>query len=187
MKQWIVRLLIVVLASAVVVPAASAAFDVFDRANFIREVRAAFAPLETWLASGDQFDYEHAAFFSGYLNGRDEHLVVLLLSDSSPSMEKARQLGTTWSWQGASPLPLFAVMVLPPTDCVRDVGYNVPYLVRGLTWDTGDVIDASGAFVRDVQTSWARGTEPAEPLYLRFSGNLKIHLQTCVTISMNQN
>jgi hypothetical protein len=185
MTKTIARVLAVVLLFAVIAPAADAAFDVFDRADFIRQVRATFQPLEGQLAAGDQFDYEHAAFFSGFLNGRDEHLVVLLLTADSPSVERATQLGTTLRWLDVGSLPLFAVMVLPPTDCVRDVDYNVPYLVRGLSWETGDVIDASGTFVRDVQTSWARGTD--EPMYLRFSGNLKIHLQTCVTISMNQN
>jgi hypothetical protein len=187
MRAWTIRLLTVALVLAVAAPAATATFNVFDRADFVRQVRVTFQPLEARLAPGDQFDYDHAAFFSGFLNGRDEHLVVLLLTETSPSVTKARELGIRWSWEGANPLPLFAIMVLPPTDCVRDVEYSIPYLVRGLSWETGDVIDASGAFVRDVQTSWARGTEPAEPMYLRFSGNLKIHLQTCVTISMNQN
>jgi hypothetical protein len=187
MAKWAFRMMMAVLAVAIIASAATAAFDVFDRVDFLRQVRTTFQPLEAWLAPGDQFDYDHAAFFSGFLNGRDEHLVVLLLTDASPSVEKAKQLGTTSSWSDVGALPLFAVMVLPPTDCIRDVDYNVPYLVRGLSWEAGDVIDASGTFVRDVQTSWARGTEPAEPMYLRFSGNLKIHLQTCTTISMNQN
>jgi hypothetical protein len=177
--------MVTVLALAIVAPAATATFDLFDRAAFIDEVERTFRPLEALLAPGDRFDYEHAAFFSGYLNDRDEHLIVVLLADDSPSVQKASALGYTLDWPAVGILPLFAIIVLPPTDCIRDVDYNVPYLVRGVSWDVGDVVDASGRFVRDVQTWWARGTD--EPMYLRFSGNLKIHLQTCTTISMNQN
>ena len=185
MGRLATRLVVAVLALAIIAPAASAAFNLFNRAAFIVEVERTFRPLESLLAPGDRFDYEHAAFFSGYLNGRDEHLIVVLLADGSPSVAKSEDLGYSLDWPDVGILPLFAVMVLPPTDCIRDVDYNVPYLVRGVSWDVGDVVDASGAFVRDVQTWWARGTD--EPMYLRFSGNLKIHLQTCVTVSMNQN
>jgi len=187
MKKCSLHLAVVVLVVALVSPAAWAASNLFDRAAFTDYVETTFRPLEAWLAPGDRFDYEHAAFFSGFLNGRDEHLIVVLLTETSPSIEKGKQLGYSLGWSDVGILPLFAIMVLPPTDCIRDVEYNIPYLVRGLSWDTGDVIDARGTFVRDVATSWARGGEPAEPLYLRFSGNLKIHLQTCTTISMNQN
>ncbi len=185
MTKWASRLMMAIFLLAIVAPAATATFDLFDRAAFIAEVRSTFRPLEAVLAPGDRFDYEHAAFFSGFLNGRDEHVIVVLLTDDSPSVQKSAQLGYTLDWPDVGILPLFAVMVLPPTDCIRDVDYNVPYLVRGVSWDVGDVVDARGRFVRDVQTWWARGTD--EPMYLRFSGNLKVHLQTCVTASMNQN
>lgn len=186
-KRWKLYLAVAVLVVALVSPATRAAFNLFDRAAFVAYVEHTFRPLETLLAPGDSLDYERAAFFSGFLNGRDEHLIVVLLTDSSPSVAKAEQLGRTLDWPEVGILPLFAIMVLPPTDCIRDVEYDTPYLVRGVSWSAGDVVDARGGFVRDVQTWWARGAEPAEPLYLRFSGNLKIHLQTCVTISMNQN
>jgi hypothetical protein len=185
MKNWTFRCAAVVLAVALVAPGAWAAFNLLDRAELIDYVERTFSSLEALLAPGDTFDYEHAAFFSGFLNDRDEHLIVVLLSEDSPSVEKSEQLGYSLDWPDVGILPLFAIMVLPPTDCIRDVDYNVPYLVRGVSWDEGDVVDARGNFVRDVQTWWARGTD--EPMYLRFSGNLKIHLQTCVTISMNQN
>ncbi len=177
--------LVVVLMAASALGTTAWAFDLFDRGAFVDEVRDLFRPLEALLAPGDTFDYEHAAFFSGYLNDRDEHLIVVLLKDGSPSVERAADLGYTLDWPDVGILPLFAIMVLSPTDCIRDVDYEVPYLVRGVSWNVGDVVDADGQFVRNVETWWARGTD--EPMYLRFSGNLKIHLQTCTTISMNQN
>lgn len=184
MKKRTLHLAVAVWIVASMAPAAWASFSLFDRAEFIDFVQQTFRPLEVLLAPGDSFDYEHAAFFSGFLNGRDEHLIVVL-EDGSPSVEKAKDLGHSLDWPDVGILPLFALMVLPPTDCIRDVEYNVPYLVRGVSWDVGDVVDARGMFVRDVETWWARGTD--EPMYLKFSGNLKIHLQTCTTISMNQN
>ena len=164
--------------------AAAAAVQMFDRAEFIGRVRAAFQPLEALLPEGDAFDYEHAALFSGYLNGTDEHMVVVLLDEDSPSVKKSKELGYTLEWEGVGVLPLVAVMVLPPTDCIRNVDYNVPYLIRGLSWDNAEAVDSRGRFVRDVETWWARGSD--EGMYFKFSGNIKIHLQTCTTISMNQ-
>jgi hypothetical protein len=36
-----------------------------------------------------------------------------------------------------------------------------------------------------VETWWARGAD--EGVYYKFSGNVKIHIQTCTTVGMNQN
>ena len=114
----------------------NAVVQMFDRNEFLARVRAAFQPLEALLSDGDEFDYERAALFSGYLNGTDEHLVVVLLDEDSASVQKAKELGYTLEWEDVGILPLLAIMVLPPTDCIRNVEYNVPYLIRGLSSGT---------------------------------------------------
>ena len=184
MARWM-RVVALGVALVLAVGSILAAAEMFDRDAFLARVRAAFRPLEALLPEGDEFDYEHAALFSGFLNGTDEHVVIVLLKEDSVSVERAEELGYTLQWEDVGRLPLFAVMVLPPTDCIRDVEYNVPYLVRGVDWDTAEVVDARGRVARTVETWWARGAD--EGVYFRFSGNMKIHLQTCTTVSMNQN
>jgi hypothetical protein len=138
----------------------------FDRSAFIEQVRVDFAPLEVLLGLGDALDYEQAVLFSGVLNGTDEHLVVVRLTSDSTSVSNAYRLREDLSWEDVGALPLFAVMV------------------RGVTWTTGEVVDAAGVFVRDVEVTWA--TEVTEGVWFKFAGNMKIHLETCTTISMNQ-
>ena len=172
------------LLGVLLVSAAAYGSSFFDRAAFIAQVRSAFAPLEALLPEGDEFDYEKTAFFSGVLNGTDEHLIVVLLTSDSVSVENARALRSTLTWDEVGKLPLFAIMVLPPTDCIRDVDYNTPYLVRSINWDLAEAVDAQGRFVRDVETWWE--PEITQGVWFKFSGNIKVHLETCTTASMNQ-
>ena len=109
--------------------------------------------------------------------------MVLLTSDSA-SYENARRLREDLTWEEVGALPLFAIIVLPPTDCIRDVEYNVPYLVRSLDWDEAEAVDAGGRFVRDVETWWE--PEITQGTWFKFSGNIKVHIETCTTASMNQ-
>lgn len=173
-----------VLLGALLVGAVAEGSTFFNRSVFIQQVRAAFRPLEDLLLEGDEFDYEKTAFFSGVLNGSEEHLVVVLLSSDSVSVENARRLRTDLTWEDVGKLPLFAVMVLPPTDCIRDTEYNVPYLVRSINWDEAEAVDETGRFVRDVETWWE--PEITQGVWFKFSGNMKVHLETCTTASMNQ-
>jgi hypothetical protein len=170
--------------AALLVGSVAEASTFFDRSTFIRQVRDAFRPLEHLLPAGDSFDYDATAFFSGYLNGTDEHLIVVLLTSNSVSVENARRLRDDLTWSEVGRLPLFAIMVLPPTDCIRDVAYNMPYLVRGISFDEAEAVDQDGRFVRDVETTW--DPEITQGLWFKFSGNIKVHLETCTTASMNQ-
>jgi hypothetical protein len=182
----VVRVLALGIALALVVGiGVGAATEMFDRAAFIAKVRAAFRPLEALLPDGDELDYEHAALFSGFLNGTDEHVVIVLLTEDSISVKRAEEMGYTLDWKDVGMLPLFAIMILPPTDCIRDVEYNVPYLVRGTDWDVAQLVDARGKVARTVETWWARGAD--EGVYYKFSGNVKIHIQSCTTVGVNQN
>jgi len=174
----------VVVMGILLVGVASQASVFFDRSAFIAQVRSTFRPLEALLPEGDYFDYEAAALFSGYLNGTDEHVVILMLTSDSVSYENARRLREDLTWEDVGVLPLFAVMVLPPTDCIRDVDYNVPYLIRSLDWDEAEAVDSAGRFVRDVETWWE--PEISQGQWFKFSGNLKVHLETCTTASLNQ-
>jgi hypothetical protein len=156
----------------------------FDRGVFIQQLRTTFRPLEALLPEGDALDYETAVLFSGVLNDSDEHLVVVRLTSDSVSVGNARRLRTDLTWDDVGALPLFAIMVLPPTDCIRDLEYNVPYLVRGLSWDSAEAVDDHGRFVRDVETWWE--PEITQGVWFKFSGNILVHLETCTTASMNQ-
>ncbi len=159
--------------------------EMFDRDAFLAKVRAAFKPLEALLPDGDELDYEHAALFSGFVNGTDEDVVIVLLTEDSASVKRAEELGYTLEWKNIGTLPLFAIMILPPTDCIRDVEFNVPYLVRGLDWDVAELVDPRGNVARTVETWWTRGAD--EGVYFKFSGNVKVHLQSCTTVGVNQN
>jgi len=173
-------LVAVALLGALLVGAVAEGSSFFNRTAFIAQVRDAFEPLEALLPEGDEFDYEKTVLFSGVLNGTDEHLIVVRVS-----VENARRLRSDLTWEDIGRLPLFAVMVLPPTDCIRDTEYNVPYLIRGIDWTEGEAVDARGRFVRDVETWWE--PEITQGVWFKFSGNMKVHLETCTTISMNQN
>jgi len=173
-----------VLLGALLVGAVAEGSTFFNRSVFVAQVRSEFEPLEALLPEGDEFDYEKAVLFSGVLNGSDEHLVVVLLTSDSVSVENARRLRSDLTWEDVGKLPLFAVMVLPPTDCIRDTEYNVPYLVRGIDWTEAEAIDEHGRFIRDVETWWE--PEISQGVWFKFSGNMKVHLETCTTASMNQ-
>jgi len=136
------------------------ASEYFDRDAFLRQVREDFVSLEPLLEEGDAFEYDQAVLFSGYLNGTNEHLVVVRLTSDSTSVQNALRLRSDLTWENVGPLPLFAVLVLSPTDCIRDVSYDTPYLVRALSWTTGEVVDAEGRFVRDLELWWEDEGDP---------------------------
>ena len=183
MKRWIGGLVVVGLVASIVGMAVHAS-GLFDRAEFIAKVRQAFEPIEYLLNEADAFDYEEAAIFSGVVNGSEEHVVFVPLTQASVSFDIARHLGEDTSWADIESLPLFGFYMLPPTDCIHTVEPDVPYLVRGISWDRSEVVDGSGVIARLFVTWWRRG-EPA-PAYCKFSGNWEIHIQTCTTASSNQ-
>jgi len=156
----------------------------FDRAAFIEKVRRVFEPLEDLLGGGNTFDYEEAMIFSGVINESQEHIVSVPLTSTSASLNTAKHLGEHDSWVQAGKLPLFAFCMLPPTDCIHTLEPDVPYLVRGVEWEKAEVVDAEGKVARHF-TTWRHWGKP-KPAYHKFSGNWEIHLQTCTTVSSNQ-
>jgi hypothetical protein len=156
----------------------------FDRAAFIEKVRQVFRPLEGLLGEGNAFNYDEAMIFSGVINGSQEHVVSVPLTEASVSLNTAKHLGEQNSWAQAGKLPLFAFYMMPPTDCIHTLEPDVPYLVRGVAWEKAEVVDAAGKMARHFTTWWHRGKP--KPAYYRFSGNYEIHLQTCTTASSNQ-
>ncbi len=160
------------------------ASPLFDRPAFIEKVRQAFGPLEALLPDGDAFDYEEAAIFSGVVNGSQEHVVVVPLTQASLSFYVGKHLGEELSWADIDSLPLFGFYMIPPTDCIHTLKPDTPYLVRGISWDQAEVVDANNVVARLFMTWWRRGEET--PAYYRFAGNVEIHLQTCSTASSNQ-
>jgi hypothetical protein len=158
--------------------------SLFDRAAFIEKVRQVFKPLEVLLGEGNAFDYDEAAIFSGVINGSQEHVVSVPLTKASVSLNVATHLGEQDSWVQAGKLPLFGFYMMPPTDCIKTLDPDTPYLVRGVSWDQAEVVDAGERLVRHFTTWWHRGKP--KPAYYRFSGNYEIHLETCTTASSNQ-
>ena len=61
-------------------------------------------------------------------------------------------------------------------------------LREDLTWEEVGVPPLLGVMIlrciRDVETWWE--SETTQDQWFKFSGNLKVHLETCTTVSMNQ-
>lgn len=158
--------------------------SLFDRGAFIEKVRGAFKPLEALLPDGDAFDYEETALFTGVVNGSQEHIVIIPLTQASVSFNVAKHLGEKTSWEDVGVVPLYGFYMLPPTDCIHTVAPDTPYLVRGISWDRAEVVNAGGEVSRLFVTWWRRG-DPT-PAYFKYSGNYEIHIETCTTASSNQ-
>lgn len=158
--------------------------SLFDRAAFIEKVRPAFADVEKLLGTGDAFDYDEVAIFSGIVNGSQEHLVILPLTQASVSFHTQMTLGNDTSWADVSALPLFGFYMISPTDCIHTLKLDTAYLVRAVSWERAEVVNAAGGVERMFVT-WVRRGEQAKP-YFTFRGNVELHLETCWTASSNQ-
>ena len=156
----------------------------FDRAAFIEKVHQAFKPLEPLLGEGNEFDYDKSALFSGIVNGSQEHVVVVPLTQGSASFDTAKHLGEHDSWDQVGKLPLFGFYMLSPTDCIHSLEPDTPYLARGIAWNRAEMVEAGGGIPRQFLTWWRRGD--ATPAYFKYSGNVEIHIETCTTASSNQ-
>jgi len=170
--------------SVLIVGFAVGASPLFDRAAFVEEVRQEFEPLEAILPAGDAFDYEEAAIFSGVVNGWQEHVVIVPLTQASLSYYVGKHLGEELSWADIDTLPLFGFYMMPPTDCIHTLEPDTPYLVRGISWDQAEVVDANDVVARLFMTFWRRGEET--PAYYKFLGNVEVHIETCTTAGTNQ-
>ncbi len=180
MAGWVLLGFMVALAAGLV----SHASPLFDRPAFIASVRQVFEPLEALLPEGDAFDYEEAAIFSGIINGWQEHVVIVPLTQASVSFYIAMHLGEELSWADIDTLPMFGFYMLPPTDCIHTLKPDTPYLVRGISWDQAEVVDANDVVSRLFMTWWRRGEKT--PAYYKFLGNVELHFTTCGTASSNQ-
>ncbi len=158
--------------------------SMFDRAAFLEKARQAFKPLEALLGEGDAFDYEETALFSGVVNGSQEHVVIVPLTQASVSFNTAEHLGEHDSWANVGSLPLCAFYVIPPTNCIHTLQPDTPYLIRCVTWDRAEVVSAEEKVARMFMTWWRRG-EPSRQYY-KFLGNVEWHIQTCTTFTTNQ-
>lgn len=158
--------------------------SLFDRAVFIDKVRVAFADVEKLLGTGDAFDYEEVAVFSGVVNGSQEHVVILPLTQASVSFHTQQTLGNHASWDDISKLPLYGFYMMSPTDCIHTLKLDTAYLVRAVSWERAEVINADDEVERMFVT-WVHRGEPSKA-YFTFRGNVEIHLETCWTASSNQ-
>ena len=155
--------------------------SLFDRAAFIDKV---FVDVEKLLGTGDAFDYEEVAVFSGMVNGSQEHVVILPLTQASVSFHIQKTLGNDTSWNDIDKLPLYGFYMMSPTDCIHSLNLDTAYLVRAVSWERAEVVNAAGGVERMFVT-WVRRGESSKA-YFAFRGNVEIHLETCWTSSSNQ-
>jgi hypothetical protein len=156
----------------------------FDQAAFIDGVRMAFAGIEHFLDTGDAFNYEEVAIFSGVVNGSQEHVITLPLTQPSVSFHTQQTLGDHASWSDVSKLSLFGFYMLSPTDCIHTLKLDTAYLIRAVSWERTEVVNAVGAVERMFVT-WINRGEPTKATF-SISGNIKVHLETCWTASSNE-
>ncbi|MCK5246351.1 hypothetical protein KAR02_05605 [Candidatus Bipolaricaulota bacterium] len=158
--------------------------SLFDRAAFIEKVRVAFVDVEKLLGTGDAFDYEEVAVFSGMVNRSQEHVIILPLTQASVSFHIQKTLGNDTSWNDIDKLPLYGFYMMSPTDCIHSLNLDTAYLVRAVSWERAEVVNAAGRVERMFVT-WVRRGESSKA-HFTFRGNVEIHLETCWTSSSNQ-
>ena len=178
------KLLVALAVLAVVGVSCVGQLSAFNRAAFVAEIREIFAPLEPLLAEGDKFDYEGALIFSGIVNGWGEHVITLPLTEDSPSYKLSKRMGTDVLWSDVLNIPLGGFYIMDTTDCIHDLVPGVPYVIRGVSWEQAEVLDASGQIARHFMTKWTRGIEV--DAWYAYTGNTVFHFPVCVLISTNQ-
>ena len=162
----------------------AAQLESFNRAAFLAEIREVFAPLEPLLAEGDKFDYEGVIIFSGIVNDWGEHVITLPLTEDSPSYQLGKLMGNELLWSDVTNVPLGGFYLMDNTDCIHDLVPGVPYVIRGVSWEQAEVVDAVGQVARYFETKWTRGIEVDE--WYAYTGNTVFHFALCVVISTNQ-
>lgn len=70
------------------------------------------------------------------------------------------------------------------TKCIHDLVPGVPYVIRSVSWEQAEVVDAAGQVARYFETEWVRGTEV--DAWYAYSGNTFFHFGQCVMVGTNQ-
>jgi len=181
---------IAVLLIAVMAVAATSVYSAvpgWDRVAVVDYMREVFSPLESLMRVGDELDYDRLYFFSGWLNGSWENVIIIPLTYESSSFIRTKNLGVEESWADLGAVPMYAFYVLPPQESFRDLKADTPYFAFASGWDTAYVIDSSGEMVRDIEIQWLRGAEGVWAMeYLIFRGNMVVHGRTCGELTTNQ-
>jgi hypothetical protein len=185
MRSSVVLLVAIVVMGFVAVGQTDDASTLFDREAFIAQVHVLFTPLEPLLPKGDSFDYERVRFFTGVLNGVNEHIINVPVTSDSVSIKNAAQLGQGLNWDDIPYITFCGICILPPNDCVVALAPGVPYLVRSKSWDQAEVVNSNGVIVRYFVTTWVRDSREGE--WLKFAGaNELFHMETCGTAPTDQ-
>ena len=158
----------------------------FNRAAIIAEMRDTFAPMEALLKPGDVFDYDKLFIGSVHLNGAEEHVVVVQLTEGSQSIVEAQSLGEYKLFSEIAPIPLFGLYPISPTDCFSGLVNETPYLCRALSWDQAEYVGVDGVCVKNPEISWTRPVGLIKP-HIDMKGNIIIKGPSCSSISTNQN
>ncbi|MCK5586924.1 hypothetical protein KAJ02_12705 [Candidatus Bipolaricaulota bacterium] len=172
-------------------PTSAMSSSVFDRQGLIERVQERCEPIEALLAeTGDTLDYENLRFFTATkLNGADETVVSIFLTEDSPSSQAAMLTEEESPLEALAPLPFAVLLPLEPCTSFSILQNGVPYLYRILSYEQAELVDAEGKFVRyATEFSWEeRGTSDPEPEWHKYIGNYIFHFLRCATISTNQN
>jgi len=162
----------------------------WDPAAFVEYLEEVFEPMTPLLEeTGDVLDFERFRFFSGKdLNGADETVVIVPLTEDSPSYQWALLPEEEAPLADIVPLPFVGFLALDPCDCFRTIENGVPYLYRILGYDVpAELVDADGEFVRSsTEFSWEDRGAPAEGEWFLYRGNVIFHVIFCATTGTNQ-
>ena len=165
----------------------SAELGALDRAVLVEEVQARFEGMSRFLAetTGDRLDFVNLRFFSATnLNGADETVVIVPLTEDSPSYQLALQSEEAAPLAGIAPLPLGGMLPLDPCTAFHSLENNVAYLFRAISYEDAEIVDEAGERIRmATEFSWNRGGN--DPEWYMYRGNTVIHFQTCATIRVN--
>jgi len=167
----------------------------WDEAEFIEGLKETFAPLEHLLEEGDKFDYERYRFFAApNLNGGNEYVVFVQLTEDSPSVLVCPEIGETKMWPEIRPLPHVGILALQGTECFADMENGKAYLYRWLDWGECEMVDEHGVRARmATEAYWKRGGN--DPEWLLFTGmgrtdkephGASMHMFSCSVVTTNQ-
>jgi len=167
----------------------------WNEAEFIQGLKDTFKPVEHLLADGDQFDYDRYRFFAApNLNGGNEYVVFIQLTEDSPSVQMCDEIGETKTWPEIAPLPHLGMLSLDGTECFSNVENGKPYLYRWLNWGECELVDENGVRARmATEAYWKRGGSDPEKLWftgMGRSGNdphgAGVHCIKCSVVTQNQ-
>ena len=166
----------------------------YSRESVRQKLAEMFEGVEAFLGKGDAFDYENYRLFDGGgINGSREAVVLVPLTEDSPSRIIDRQLGKEVLLKDVSPLPWAGVVVLSPNECFSGLTENEPALIRLVddaddrlgSWAYAEYIDEYGTAVK-ITDEVEKLIGVQEPESMKYKANVLWHAVTCTSVGTNQ-